>query len=1431
MRLSFLTSLNAAFKKGSQKVCSERMNYKKCLRKSQRRCFRPGLELLEDRLVPTVNIAPGDVTGLIQAIDQADTTPNTATIIDLAPGSTYVLSTPDNYWYGPNGLPPIASNITINGNINIDGSTSNEGAVIERAPGAVPFRIFYVSGGLDASPALTLPSGTLTLNNLTVEGGLAQGGNGGNSGTAPGGGAAGLGGAIFSQGTLDLNGVTLTQNIAQGGAGGLQLETSEDVGGGGGGGIGGDGGGGVSGGGGGGFAAPGGLGTQSEGGNGGYGVTGLEGGIGEDTLTEQNANPGLLGGGGGGGVSNNGGNGGVGGGGGGAGTDTSGGNGGFGGGGGGGNPFTSGFGFGGFGGGGGFYDSGGFGGGLGGPSNVGSGVGGAGGGGGGAGMGGAIFNMSNSLTITNSTLSVNTAEGGQSNSRGGSGYGGAIFNLNGTVSLINDTMAGNHVVGGLAGSADGDDVYNLALQPNVVNVPGANSDTATINLTNDILGGNEGGNDLVNDSEAGTNSAVTNVLGRSLVQQDTSGVISGTSNLMTADPDLGPLQNNGGPTPTMEVLDGSPVLTTAGVAPTNTNGVPLFDQRGLLRNSTTLLGAYQATLPSQLAVQLTANSFPVVVSAGTPMQFYVYAEDAFGKTVYTYNGTVSFAATGLAVLPPPHTLVQGGALVQGNGVLSGFNVAAIGSSGVQAITVTDGDISGTSGLIVVTPASSTQTAGLNFVRPSTVIPLTTNSQLATNLQAAIEEEIQLGYSTVDVEGDPNQPVVLGSLWSGINTLPAQSAPILVNMNLEGGTYPVQTVAPPSNVIVNLSAGTITGDAPSVTIDDSQGQVIIIDVTFVDLADSPTLAVLGGNVTLTDDTILGYLPPSPQPLDSSPTFPVVSVTGGSVTMRGDTVKSSSSAPAVSITGGTADLGMSLTPTDPGFGGNTFNGPEVLIRNATKPDVYALGNTFEHNGTTLTTPAGIGAYIADTGAGPVIYSGFPTQTTLTSSVHLPVVGSLVTLTATVKSQVAAAGQPAGTVTFYEIPKVGAKVMLGSGTLNGNGVATWSGQLKVSGSGLVATYPTAGIFAGSSGLLDVSVAPASTATALVSSLNPATTGQSVTFTATITVTGSGSGTPQGTVAFYNGKVLLGSETVATVNGQQQASYSTTALSVGNHAITATYTDTTDSNFAASTSTALSQVVNAAPTTRTYVTVSGPEGLAFYDGNLYVADDADNASGNQYVSEVTPSKVAPGGIASTFVSSTLFDHPRGLAFDSAGNLYIANAGNGTVSKVTRTGVVSTFASNLGSPVGLAFDTDGTLYVSAPGTIFKLSSTGVPSVLATFGGDQLGGLAFYNGNLYVADVSASTVYKVTLGGVKSTVTTEIYQPYGLALNASGNLYVSSYNNNFIDGATLYEVSLPTGEATTLATGFTAPLGLAVDSHGNIYVASPNNSTVSEVTP
>ena len=89
--------------------------------------------------------------------------------------------------------------------------------------------------------------------------------------------------------------------------------------------------------------------------------------------------------------------------------------------------------------------------------------------------------------------------------------------------------------------------------------------------------------------------------------------------------------------------------------------------------------------------------------------------------------------------------------------------------------------------------------------------------------------------------------------------------------------------------------------------------------------------------------------------------------------------------------------------------------------------------------------------------------------------------------------------------------------------------------------------------------------------------------------------------------------------------------------------------------------------------------------------------------------SEVTPAGVVSTSPFASGFNHPIGLAFDAAGNLYVAKAGDGTVSKVTPAGEVSIFASGFDSPCDLAFDASGNLYVanSANSTVSKVTPAG----------------------------------------------------------------------------------------------------------------------------
>jgi Tfp pilus assembly protein PilV len=202
--------------------------------------------------------------------------------------------------------------------------------------------------------------------------------------------------------------------------------------------------------------------------------------------------------------------------------------------------------------------------------------------------------------------------------------------------------------------------------------------------------------------------------------------------------------------------------------------------------------------------------------------------------------------------------------------------------------------------------------------------------------------------------------------------------------------------------------------------------------------------------------------------------------------------------------------------------------------------------------------------------------PTTTTVTSTPNPNAYGTSTILTATVTANSPSTATPTGTVTFKNngvnitTPSSCVNVALSSGTAN----CTLSGLAGGNYSVTAVYAPAPANFTGStSATLTQSVTAASTTTALTSSSSPnSTSGQSVTFTATVTA--ASGGTPTGTVAFKDGATTLGS---VALNGFGIAQYSTSALAIGSHTITAVFTATTPANFGTSTGT-LVQGVNAA-------------------------------------------------------------------------------------------------------------------------------------------------------------------------------------------------------------------------------------------------------------
>jgi len=186
---------------------------------------------------------------------------------------------------------------------------------------------------------------------------------------------------------------------------------------------------------------------------------------------------------------------------------------------------------------------------------------------------------------------------------------------------------------------------------------------------------------------------------------------------------------------------------------------------------------------------------------------------------------------------------------------------------------------------------------------------------------------------------------------------------------------------------------------------------------------------------------------------------------------------------------------------------------------------------------------------------------TATVLASSLNPSTYGQSVTLTATVT---ASSGTPTGTVTFKN-----GTATLGTVTLSG-GVAKYTTTKLTGGThSLTAIYNGSATFLSStSTAVSQVVKKATTTTAVVSSQNPSTVGQSVTFTATVTPEFSGT-TATGSVTFYDGTVKLGSVTLSA----GAAKYTTSTLTKGTHTIKGTYAG--NGNFLTS-SGAVSQTVN---------------------------------------------------------------------------------------------------------------------------------------------------------------------------------------------------------------------------------------------------------------
>jgi sugar lactone lactonase YvrE len=190
-------------------------------------------------------------------------------------------------------------------------------------------------------------------------------------------------------------------------------------------------------------------------------------------------------------------------------------------------------------------------------------------------------------------------------------------------------------------------------------------------------------------------------------------------------------------------------------------------------------------------------------------------------------------------------------------------------------------------------------------------------------------------------------------------------------------------------------------------------------------------------------------------------------------------------------------------------------------------------------------------------------------------------------------------------------------------------------------------------------------------------------------------------------------------------------------------------------------------------------------------------------------------------------FSSPVGMAFDAAGNLFVAEWGAGRVSRIDPAGNRTTFADGLSGPSGLTIGTDGTIYVASYSRdeVYRFTPAGERSVHVT-GLATPAGLSFdRSGRLLIANRRTNQILAVTGSGDLEPVIDGLRTPVG-AVQTPDSGYVVS---NIGGGVTILR---PDGSRIEAGEAFGAPgPGIAMTKDGRVFVVDYGGTTVREILP
>lgn len=410
---------------------------------------------------------------------------------------------------------------------------------------------------------------------------------------------------------------------------------------------------------------------------------------------------------------------------------------------------------------------------------------------------------------------------------------------------------------------------------------------------------------------------------------------------------------------------------------------------------------------------------------------------------------------------------------------------------------------------------------------------------------------------------------------------------------------------------------------------------------------------------------------------------------------------------------------------------------------------------------------------------------TTVTVQSSAAPSVFGQPVTFTATVAVQAPGAGAPSGTITFTDGTTVLGTVPVSSGT--GFQASLTTSALTVSQHVIVATYSGDDSFLGSNGNVNQKVNRAQTSTVVVSSANPAQSGQGVTFTASVSPVAPGAGLPTGTVRFTVNGANLGAP--ATLVNGVATSTAFASLSPGTYAIAATYSG--DGNFVNSAGTLdqgngqsvtkgateltlvssdssadFGQAVTFTSTVKAVAPATGrPSGVVqVWEGSVLLgATSLSPAGANTSTAEFVTSTLAPGShsIRAVYVGNFNFDGQTAYTSQSVGQTATVTGLESSANPstfgddVTLTAVVTPGAGAPGDPSGTVTFTEGgnVLGTAAVSTVQGRRQASITLSGLSAGAHQVE--ASYSGDATYAP-STSTTFTQDVGRAASALDAEV---------------------------------------------------------------------------